>query len=573
MDKEFLTSLPDAVREDVIKELDQSFEDEKNEFPRRPSSELSKLETVKEWEEFKKSQSLESKTERYGLKIFNSMQSSFMPISEPNFGNNYIIDYGDVIKIQLFGATGKIRNNTYLVEVQRDGAVVLEEIGSVSLAGLNFEQAVDTIKQVYSQSFIGMDVVVTMNKTRDINILITGNVEFPGIYTLSGNSNILQALNVSGGPSENGSLRNIVIKRKNKPDQIVDLYRALIFGEIDSIPFLMSGDSINVKPVKNLVRAGYGFNNIAMYEMLDNETIKHLIDYAGGLNIESNSDSLKIVRFNSENFNSFDVSYNEFDSFQIKNLDSVYAQKENIGVVTISGNIKHPGKYSISSTDRLLDLIERSGGYTESAYPFAGSLFRESTKELESLFVEKAYRNLISFIATSSLTGPGSSGSDGIGYVLSEIKSHQPLGRVIVDFDTSELKEKTQKNIYLNDKDVIHIPSYDSNVYIFGEVGNPGSVIFDENSQISDYIEKSGGYTRFSSKDSIFIVSPNGETRKVYANGIKKYISQDFDVYPGSVIYVPRHIGKIDGINFYATVAPIFSSLALSIASLNSIKN
>ena len=139
----------------------------------------------------------------------------------------------------------------------------------------------------------------------------------------------------------------------------------------------MSGDSINVKQLKTS-RAGYGFNNIAMYEMLDNETIKHLIDYAGGLNIESNSDSLKIVRFNSENFNSFDVSYNEFDSFQIKNLDSGNAQKENIGVVTISGNIKHPGKYSISSTDRLLDLIERSGGYTESAYPFAGSLFRET---------------------------------------------------------------------------------------------------------------------------------------------------------------------------------------------------
>ena len=75
-------------------------------------------------------------------------------------------------------------------------------------------------------------------------------------------------------------------------------------------------------------------------------------------------------------------------------------------------------------------------------------------------------------------------------------------------------------------------------------------MLFDEKSNISDYIEKSGGFTRFSSKESIFIVSPNGETRKVYASGLKKYIAQDFDIYPGSVIYVPRHIGKIDGINF-----------------------
>ena len=189
LDKEFLESVPDEVREDVMKELEDNIEEENNQFARRPSSKLSKLESVKEWEEFKKKQNIENISERYGLRIFNSMQSSFMPINEPNFGNNYIVDYGDVIKIQLFGAAGAIRNNTYLIEVQRDGTVILEDIGSVSVGGLNFEQAVDAIKQMYSQSFIGVDVVVTLNRTRDINVLITGNVEFPGIYTLSGNSN------------------------------------------------------------------------------------------------------------------------------------------------------------------------------------------------------------------------------------------------------------------------------------------------------------------------------------------------------------------------------------------------
>ena len=61
----------------------------------------------------------------------------------------------------------------------------------------------------------------------------------------------MQALNVAGGPKENGSLRRVVIKRKNKPDMNVDLYQALIFGDIDSIPFLMSGDSVYVEPVKS----------------------------------------------------------------------------------------------------------------------------------------------------------------------------------------------------------------------------------------------------------------------------------------------------------------------------------
>jgi len=574
LDMNFIESLPDEVREDVMKEMQGSMADETSQFQGRPSTKLSKLETIKNWEEFQKKQNLETQSERYGIRIFNTMQSSFMPLNEPNFGSNYIVDYGDVITLQLYGATNNVRNSSYSVEVQRDGTVALEDIGRVLIAGLNFEQAINIIQSKYKTSFIGLDVAVTLSQIRDINILVTGNVEFPGIYTLSGNSNILQALNAAGGANENGTLRSITIKRKNSPDIEVDLYKALIFGELDNIPFLMSGDSIHVEPVKNLVRAGYGFNNTYVFEMLDGETIEDLIYYAGGLKIEAKNNSLKLVRFEDNIFKAYDIKSELFADTNINNLDSIYAYKEEIGVVTITGNVKHPGKYSISSSDRLLDIINRSGGYTNSAYPFAASLYRKSNQELETIFVEKAYRNLITFIATNpgTLSGSGSSG-EALGYVLSEIRDHKPIGRVIAEFDIDNLEENIQNNIYLNDSDTIHVPSYDSNIYIFGEVGNPGSILFKDNTTIEEYIEKSGGLTRFSSADSIFVVSPNGETRKVYVNGFKKFIAQDYEIYPGSVIYVPRHIGKIEGINFYATVAPIFSSLALSIASLNSINN
>jgi len=157
--------------------------------------------------------------------------------------------------------------------------------------------------------------------------------------------------------------------------------------------------------------------------------------------------------------------------------------------------------------------------------------------------------------------------------IRSEIKDYQALGRLVAEFDTVKLEDNIQRNILLQDKDSIHIPAYDSNVYIFGEVGNPGSIFFDESSNLIDYINKSGGFTKFSSQESIFVVSPNGETIKVRGSGFKKFISQGYDIYPGSVIYVPRDIGKVEGLNYYATIAPIFSSLALSLASLNSIND
>jgi protein involved in polysaccharide export with SLBB domain len=566
MDKDFLDSLPESVRADVMAEMQSKNENSDKNLQSRPSSSISTLETVKKWEDFNKKQSLLNKSERYGLTLFNSMQSSFMPLNEPNFGMNYVVDYGDFINIELFGT----QTSSHVVEVKRDGTILIDEIGPLLVSGLNFEQVTNVIKKKYSKAFIGVDAFVTLSKIRDINILVTGNVSFPGIYTLSGNSNILQALNIVGGIDENGSIRNIVLKRENQDDQIIDLYDALLFGDIKDISFLKSGDSIHVSPAKNLVRAGYGFNKTSVFELKENETIEDLVRFAGGLKNESKEKAFTIVRLEDGKFVSSKLDAKEFSSFKVRNLDSIYANEQAVGTVSITGNVKHPGKYSIASSDRLLDIITRAGGYTETAYPFGGSLIRESAKNLENTFMQKSYQNLISFIATTPTAMPTGQG-DGLAYILSELKNHEPTGRIIVELDEGKLENNINENIYLNDGDEINIPSYSSNVYVLGEVGNPGSVLFKEDTNMQEYINKSGGLTRYSSSDSIFIVSPNGETRKVYINGIKKFIAQDYDVYPGSVIYVPRHVGKIEGVNYYATIAPIFSSLALSVASLNSI--
>lgn len=569
LDQDYLQSLPESVREDVMDEIKNKQKDDKKNLLKRPSSKLLKNEVVREWEDFKNKKDLINKTERYGLRLFQTMQSSFMPLNEPNFGANYIVDYGDYITINKYGSGG---NEEFDLEINRDGTILIPDIGQVSLAGLNFLEASELIKRKYETTFIGADVYVSLSQIRDINVLLTGNVEFPGMYTLSGNSNVLQALNIVGGVSENGTLRNIILKRKGKPDVSIDLYQVLIYGDIESLPSLMSGDSIHVGSVTNLVRAGYGFNNVAVYELKKDETIFDLVNYAGGLNNEAKNDSLKLVRLKNSEFVTNDINLNEIQDYKIKNLDSVYAYKDKIGTVSISGYVKHPGKYSISSSDRILDLINRAGGYIDSAYPFGGSLFRENSKELEKVFTEKTYQNLISYIASNPANLAAGSG-ESLTYILSELKNFEPTGRYIAEFDEFRLNDEIQSNIYLNDGDKIHIPSYTSNVFVFGEVGNPGSVLFNDRSSLNEYIEKSGGLTRLASSDFIFVVSPNGETFKIQTNGISRFVNKSYEIYPGSVIYVPRHIGKVDGINLYATIAPIFSSLALSIASLNSISD
>jgi hypothetical protein len=69
------------------------------------------------------------------------------------------------------------------------------------------------------------------------------------------------------------------------------------------------------------------------------------------------------------------------------------------------------------------------------------------------------------------------------------------------------------------------------------------------------------------------IISPNGMTQFYEISRFSNLFQSDIKLYPGTIIYAPRTIGKVEGIQFASIVAPILSSLALSLASLNSIDN
>ena len=83
--------------------MKESNENDDRNLKKRPSTELLKLETVRDWEDFKRQKNQQDLSERYGLRLFQTMQSSFMPLNEPNFGSNYLLDYGDILSIKLIG--------------------------------------------------------------------------------------------------------------------------------------------------------------------------------------------------------------------------------------------------------------------------------------------------------------------------------------------------------------------------------------------------------------------------------------------------------------------------------------
>ena len=95
-------------------------------------------------------------------------------------------------------------------------SISLPDIGEINVAGLSLNDASQLIKSKINAAFIGTEAFINLSEIRDVNILVTGNAENPGIYTLTGNSNILHAISAAGGISEFGSLREINLIRDNK---------------------------------------------------------------------------------------------------------------------------------------------------------------------------------------------------------------------------------------------------------------------------------------------------------------------------------------------------------------------
>jgi polysaccharide export outer membrane protein len=502
---------------------------------------------------------------RFGINFFDSYQTTYAPISDSSTDLSYILGEGDVLKIQIVG----LQSKTHILNVERDGSLNIPRVGVINVFGLSLDQASKLIIENIENILVGYDAFVSLSALRDMNILVIGQVDRPGIYTVSGGSNILGVLNSIGGVNDKGSFRSIEHKRDNVLLQEIDLYDFMINGNTNTKFALRNGDTLIINPVGRQVSISGGINNPAIYELKSNENLLKLIEFAGGTSQGSTEDAADLIRADGEIFNLSTLN----SDFILKNGDNVQIQEELIysipaKTIEITGAVKKPGKYTISDGDTISKVIRKAGGYKDNAYPKGGSLFREKAKEIEQVIIDKSYNDLITYLATSG-SARTSVASRSISTILDELKMFEPKGRVSAEFTLSNLDRNPSIDIPVMSEDVIEIPYFTGEVFVLGEVLNQGGRTYDSSMSARDYINKSGSFSRFADKDRLVVILPNGEA---YSPSNSFFGSQDI-ILPGSIIYVPRDIGRIEGINFAATLAPIFSSLALSLASLNSINN
>jgi protein involved in polysaccharide export with SLBB domain len=277
--------------------------------------------------------------------------------------DEYIIGVGDTLNISVWGGI----NVRYDLTVDRAGDIIIPKVGAVRLSGLSYEQARLAINKSLGQYYRDFDSSVTFGKLRTMQIYLVGELETPGSYPVSSVSSVLNALAAAGGPTKNGSLRRIKVSRNGKTVAEVDLYEILLSGNRVGDVRLQSGDTVFVPVIGPVVAVAGEIRRPAIYELKGSESLTHVLQMAGGLTPVAHTGRVQIERF-ADNVGRIVIDHelkngdykSQLSKVEIRDHDmvKVFPMQEAVRqVVTLKGNVVHPGEYQLRKGMRLRDLI------------------------------------------------------------------------------------------------------------------------------------------------------------------------------------------------------------------------
>jgi protein involved in polysaccharide export with SLBB domain len=294
----------------------------------------------------------------YGVSLFRNVPSTFSPSDLAPVSSDYVIGPEDELRVRIWGQIGYSGN----LRVDRSGDIYLPQAGAVHVAGLAFSALDQHLRSAVAKMYRNFDLSVDIGRIRSMQIYVTGQARRPGVYTVSSLSSLVDALFASGGPSPQGSLRHLQLKRDGKTIADFDLYALLIYGDKSRDVRLLAEDVLYIPPAGSQVALTGSIRNPGIYEIRGSETIGDLIEAAGKTTALSSSARISLERVGEDQLRQamelpLDASglaspLADGDILRIFPIVPAYRK-----TVTLRGNVANPGRFSLLPGMHLSDLI------------------------------------------------------------------------------------------------------------------------------------------------------------------------------------------------------------------------
>jgi protein involved in polysaccharide export with SLBB domain len=296
----------------------------------------------------------------YGANLFRTVPSTFAPLDLTPVPPDYVLGPGDELRIRVWGQVNFQSN----VRVDRAGEIYMPvpQVGPVHVAGLPYSELDGRLRQAVGRVYKNFDLAVDVGRIRAIQVYVAGAARRAGVYTVSSLSTLIDALFASGGPSVQGSLRHIQVRRGAETVTDFDLYSFLIRGDKSKDIKLLGGDVIYIPPVGPQAAVVGSVRNPAIYELKEDESLADLIADAGGASATASQARVSIERIEEHNERrAMEVAYDttglatkvrQGDLIRVFSIVPKYSQ-----TVTLRGNTANPGRFAWHPGMRVSELI------------------------------------------------------------------------------------------------------------------------------------------------------------------------------------------------------------------------
>lgn len=448
----------------------------------------------------------------YGHDIFRSKMVSFEPNMAIAVPSNYVLGPGDEVIVDVYGDSQRSDK----LKVAPDGTVTLDYAGPVGVSGKTLAQVQSTISSSLRPYYAGSNIKVSIGQTRTISVNVMGEVQTPGSYTLSAFASVFHALYQAGGINDLGTLREIKVCRGGRVVATVDVYDYILNGRLSGNIMLHDNDVILVDTYKNLVEVRGWVKRPMFYEMKAGESLRTVIDYAGGFKGGAYSESVSVERSKNTNAYVFTPVEDEFTNFLVIDGDVVTVSNSETrytNVAYIKGAVYRPGQFEIGDASQTVrSLIEQAGGLKEDALKDRAVLLR-----------------------------------------MKDDRSREALS-----IDLDGIMSGTIPDIALRNEDELTISSRarelsERHLRIDGEVYAPGEFSYADNLTVEDLIVMAGGLKESASllnvEVSRRIVNPSGnkdneQRAEIFnidlKNGLNLHTQTGFKLMPYDEVYVRK---------------------------------
>ncbi|MEK7826799.1 MAG: SLBB domain-containing protein, partial [Thermodesulfobacteriota bacterium] len=338
------------------------------------------------------------------------------------------------------------------------------------------------------------------------------------------------------------------------------------------------------------------------YQMADNMTVRDLVFAAGNVlesaSLEDAEISSQVIGRNNQagivhrQINlaralagdpAHNVDLKPYDRLFIKRIPDWRPEK----FVTVTGEIMFPGRYMIKKGDKLSSLIERGGGYKDTAYLRGAFFTRERVRDLQQKsLIEMADRMERELLTSASGISTAISAEEVAGKkveleqkqkFIDTLRKLKATGRMTVYLAHTRLLKGSEYDIELEEGDTLLIPPRNSVVNVAGAVMSPTSLIYSDRMSYQDYIKEAGDYASFADTDNIFVMKVDGSARKL-ARGFFNWSAQRErwevagfgekipPIEPGDTIVVPEKIERIAWLREIRDITQIMMNTAVAAA-------